>query len=342
MDIRGCYETGVRANEVCCSSGYINAAKAVEYVFTNGFDKVIGKQVGIKTGSLAEIKSFDDFYYAFISQWDYLIERSMEITDDAEKYLSFVNPSSIYSATIEGSLEKGVDAYQCGVKFNNNSTHNCAFASAVDSVTAVKEFVFDKKEITLEVMQSALEADWEGYEDLRLKIQKSPRKYGNGDIISDAYARAMADFFANKVNNTKNGRGGVQKAILHSARQFIEQGRKIMATPDGRKMGEELSKNASPSVGMDRNGVTALLNSVVKLNPSNYHESFCVDVMLHPSSVEREDGLTALKSLLYFYMKNDGMSIQFNVFNADMLRDAQKNPEKYKNLQVRVCGWNVL
>lgn len=115
-----------------------------------------------------------------------------------------------------------------------------------------------------------------------------------------------------------------------------------MATPDGRNDGEEMSKNASPSIGMDRNGATALISSALRLEPSLFMESFCVDVMLHPSAVQGDDGLVAMKGLLDVYYENDGQSMQFNVFNADMLRDAQVHPEKYQNLQVRVCGWNVL
>lgn len=152
----------------------------------------------------------------------------------------------------------------------------------------------------------------------------------------------MARYFANKVNNRPNIRGGVYKAIMHSAMQFVWQGKKTLATPDGRKAGEELSKNASPVPGMDRKGVTALIHSVVKLNPTLYPESFCVDLMLHPSAVEGDDGLAAMKALLDVYLENNGMSIQINVFDTAVLKEAQKNPDKYKNLQVRVCGWNVL
>ena len=152
----------------------------------------------------------------------------------------------------------------------------------------------------------------------------------------------MARYFANKVNNRPNARGGVYKAIMHSAMQFVWQGEKTLATPDGRKAGEELSKNASPVPGMDKEGVTALINSVAKLNPTLYPESFCLDVMLHPSATEGDDGLAAMKALIDTYMNNNGMSMQINVFNSDVLRDAQKNPDKYQNLQVRVCGWNVL
>ena len=341
-DIRGCYETGVRANEASSSSGYVNAAKAVEFVFTNGFDAVTNKQVGIKTGDIAKFKTFDDFYFAFLKQWEYLIEQSMKITNDAEKYLAFVNPSSMYSATIETSLKNGKDGYGGGVKFNNNAMLNCGFASAVDSLMAVKEFVFDKKEISLTELARVLKNNWHGYELLQAKVKKSPHKYGNNDPVADTYASAMASYFANKVNNVPNEKGGVYKAIFHSARAFVIQGEKTGALPDGRLAGEELSKNASAVPGVDKNGITALIESATKLSPSEYHESFCLDVMLHPSAVDGENGFNIFKGILMTYLKKGGQSIQFNIFNTDTLRDAQMNPDQYKNLQVRVCGWNTL
>lgn len=341
-DIRGCYETGVRANEVSATSGYVNAAKAVEYVFTNGFDTKLNKQVGIKTGEIEELNTFEDFYFAFLKQWENIIEKCIKITNDAERFVAFVNPSSLYSATIETSLKKGKDGYCGGVKFNNCAMLNCGFASAVDSVVAVKEFVFDKKEISLVELAEALKNNWKGYEKLRLRIKKSTHKYGNNDELADLYAAAMSNYFTNKVNNVPNSKGGVYKAIFHSARAFIIQGEKTGALPDGRLAGEELSKNASAVPGVDKNGITALIESATKLSPSDYHESFCLDVMLHPSAVDGENGFNIFKGILMTYLKKGGQSIQFNIFNTDTLRDAQKNPDKYKNLQVRVCGWNTL
>lgn len=141
MDIRGCYETAVRANEACAGEGYINAAKAVEYVFSNGFDKRINQQVGIRTGGLAALGSFEDFYTAFIRQLGYLIDRTIEISNDQDRFLSYVNPSSLYSATTEHALACGRDGYFNGLKFNNTSLLLCAFASAVDSLMAVKRLV---------------------------------------------------------------------------------------------------------------------------------------------------------------------------------------------------------
>ena len=342
MDIRGCYETGVRANEVSSATGYVNALKSVEYVFSNGFDSRIGKQLGLKTGELKDLKTFEDFYSAVLKQWENLIEMTIDVSKQYEKYLSFINPSNMYSATIEGALKKGTDAYQNGVKFNNSALLNCGFASLVDAVMAVKEFVYDKKDVTLEALSAALAADWKGFEDLHTKVVKSLRKYGNDDAETDRYTEAMSAYFASKVNNRPNARGGVYKATMHTAMEFVWEGEKTGATPDGRYAGDEISKNGSPSVGMDREGVTALIKSALKARPYTYCESFCVDVMLHPTAVSGDEGLEIMKSLLFMYMKNGGQTVQFNVFNTETLRDAQKHPEKYQNLQVRVCGWNVL
>ncbi len=342
MDIRGCFEIGIRSNEVSTGTGYVNALKSVEYVFSNGFDSRTNKQFGLKTGELKDLKTFDDFYSAVLKQWENLIEMTIDVSLQYEKYLSFINPSNMYSATIEGALKKGIDAYQSGVKFNNSHVLNCGFASLVDAIMAVKGFVYDKKTITLETLAKALAGNWKGFENLHTQIVKSPHKYGNDDEETNRYTEAMSAYFASKINNRPNARGGVYKAIMHTAMQFVWEGEKTGATPDGRYAGDEISKNGSPSIGMDREGVTALIKSALKARPYTYCESFCLDVMLHPSAVSGDEGLEIMKSLLFMYMKNGGQTLQINVFNTKTLRDAQKHPEKYQNLQVRVCGWNVL
>lgn len=341
VDLRGCYEIGVRANEISPTTGYVNAAKIVLYVLYNGYDKAINKQVGLQTGELDTFVEFEDFYYAAIQQWENLIERSIKCSNAYEQYMGYVNPSSLFSATITHSLERGLDGFQNGMKFNNSSILNCGFASMVDAMMAVKEFVYDKKMITLQELRTALDANWSGYETLREKILNSNHKYGNGDEETDLYAAALSTWFVTKIIGRKNGRGGVYKVDFHAPR-YVWQGQKTQATPDGRMDGDEISKNISPAVGMDKNGVTALIQSSVKLNPSLYQESATLDVMLHPSAVSGEEGLDVMYALVNTFMQLGGMGIQLNVFDTEKLKAAQKNPEKYKNLQVRVCGWNAL
>lgn len=342
FEISGCYETRIRSNESSTATGYINAAKMIELVFNNGIDMQTSENVGIRTGEISDFKTFEYFYYAFLNQWSYVIEKSIQLANSFECKLDYINPSNIYSATIENSLKKGVDGYSFGVKFNNTALLCCGLASAVDSIMAVKKLCFDTKTVSLTELKKALQNNWVGYEHLRAKALNLPNKYGNGDTETDMFATAMAEYFCNKVNNRPNARGGVYKTFLHSAMQFVWQGEKTAALPDGRKANTELSKNASPVSGMDKCGVTALILSASKLPLNSFREASCLDVMLHPSAIEGEDGLMALDGLLMTFLKKDGMAIQFNVFNSELLRDAQKNPQKYKNLQVRVCGWNVL
>ena len=342
MDIRGCYETGVRAGEVCTATGYVNALKAVVLALHDGIDPSTGMRMGGSVGDAADFADFQQFYTAFLRQFEHLIEESIRCSNAYDPYLGEINPSSLYSATIKASLEGARDGYGGGVKYNNSSIHNCGLATTVDALMAVYELVYEKKEVSLAALRDILDNNWEGHELLRRKALRSERKYGRGNPLADHYAMEVSKFFCDKVNGRKNARGGVYKATPHSALQFVVQGQRTEATPDGRRSGDEISKNASPTPGMDRNGVTALIQSALKLHPSSYHESFCLDLMLHTSATAGEQGLNVMKSLLDVYESNGGMSLQFNVFNADALRDAQANPEKYQNLQVRVCGWNVL
>ena len=336
MDIRGCYETGVRANEVATATGYVNPLKAVRYALFGGWDETLNKQMGLPTPLP---QSFEEFYAAFISQFDHLIGLVMQCADAYEHYMGYINPSSLYSATITTSLELGRDGYQDGVKYNNSGMLCCGLGSAVDAIMAVQQL---SEKISMDELRAILEANWEGYEKLRLQVRRSPHKYGNNDPATDRIACAVAAYFTDRVAGKKNARGGVYKPVLHSAMQFVWQGKKTGATPDGRKAGEEISKNGSSAPGMDREGVTALVKSALKLVPSSWSESFCVDVMMHPSATQGEEGIAAMRGVLDTYDQGGGMSLQFNVFDTETLRKAQEAPEAYRNLQVRVCGWNVL
>lgn len=339
-DVKGCYEFAVRANEVSTAPLYLNLLKSVILALYNGFDPFTGKQLGVRTGESFE--NFDDFYQAYLTQLAYITEIGTGIVNKVEKHLEYINPTPMFSAVSAHSLELMRDAYAFGSKYNNTIILHVGFASAVDSLMAVKQFVFDERLISFDELKTALSHNWEGYEKLRAKILNSPHKFGNGDPETDMYATALSRWLCLHENHRPNARDGIYKAAMHSALHFRRMGAVTSASPDGRLCGEEMSKNISPVMGMDKNGITALLHSVAAVVPSLYTEDFCVDVMLHPSAVSGDDGLAVMRGVLKTYMKNDGISIHFNIFDADTLRDAQLHPEKYQNLQVRVCGWNVL
>jgi formate C-acetyltransferase len=316
--------------------------KPVLLVLNDGIDTITGQTVGLKTGGLEDFRTFDDFYQAYMKQLEFILESGIKAVDSFEIYLDEINPSPMFSATIENSLQTMKDGYAFGSKYNNTVVLHTGFASAIDALMAIKTLVYDEKIATLKELNDALDKNWEGYEKLRLRAQQCQYKFGNNDTTADMYAAALSKWLCMKENLRPNARGGHYKSAMHSARHYIKLGEKTEASPDGRKAGEELSKNISPVMGMDRQGVTSLVNSVIKIDPSLYTEDFCLDVMLHSSASNGEEGLAAMRAVLDTYMSNNGLAIQFNVFNTDTLYDAQKHPEKYENLQVRVCGWNVL
>ena len=142
------------------------------------------------------------------------------------------------------------------------------------------------------------------------------------------------------LSNLPNGRGGFFFPALYG-QMVVEFGRKFGALPSGRLAGEPMSKNLDSAIGMDRNGITALMDSVLKVDMRQFPCGTCLDVMLHPTAVRGDEGVKILVSLIRAFIAHGGSGIQFNIFDAAVLRDAQKHPGKYENLQVRVCGWNV-
>lgn len=323
-DVKGCYEYALRGKEFSTAPFYINLLAPVVRVLENSDDQT----------------TCEEIEKAYMAELDRLFGLGIRVCDSWEKNLAEINPAPMLSATITASLEKGRDAYYDGAVLDTTAFVVGAIASGVDALMAVKELVFDKKLVTFGKLKEILKSDWSD-ERLRKTALNAAHKFGRGDAEADKLAAKIADKVAS-YQMIPNVRGGYYKVTMHSARQFIEQGRKIPATPDGRLSGEETSKNASPVQGMDREGVTALIRSALALKPSRFYEGFGFDVMIHESAAKGDDGLEAMLGLLRAYANGGGSSIQFNVTSSETLRAAQENPEKYKNLQIRVCGWNIL
>lgn len=335
----GCYEPAVWGVEIgCTGNGGVNLAKAVELVVTRGIDHATGARLGLDTG---RIDSFDGFVDAVKRQIVHLTERAVSFIVGIEKHYGEINPDPLLSAMYDHSVAAGVDVYEGGAKYNNSSLYYWCIASLVDSVAAVKKLVFEDGDVTFDELCDILKNNWEAHEALRAKALRFCEKYGNGSELADSLAVEFSNFVSEISNNRPNGRGGVFKTALFSIDHYVPLGQRTMATPDGRRAGEILSKNLCATVGMDRNGITALIRSVTKMELSRFPTGSVLDILLHPSAVAGEDGLDAFLGILLAYFRRGGFAMHGNVFCAEDLRAAQKEPEKYKNLQVRVCGWNV-
>lgn len=335
----GCYEPAVWGMEMGCTGcGGINLAKAVELVLLGGHDHATGDLCGVETPMP---QSFPEFLEAVKTQIAYLTDRATGYVSKIEPYYGTVNPDPLLSCQYEHSLEQGVDVYDGGAKYNNSSMSFYSLASLVDSLCAVNTLVFEQKKLTLPQLTQILQEDWRNQEALQAYALRLPNKFGINDPVADQLARQLSDYCAGLVNNRPNGRGGVFKAALYTIDHCIKTGAHTMATPDGRNAGQPLSKNLCAVTGMDRKGVTGLIHSAGKLDASNFPNGSVLDIVLHPSAVAGEEGLDAFYSIVMTYIKKGGLAIHGNVFSPEDLKKAQADPERYKNLQVRVCGWNA-
>ena len=270
-----------------------------------------------------------------------MVNKALNYIAKIETYYMDAGPDPILSAMLSPCVEKGMDAYAGGAKYNNSSYYMHSIATLADSIAAVRKIVFTEKRMTFDELGIILQNNWQGHEKLRLEMLTSSEKYGNNLDSVDSIAVDFAAYTAGLINGRPNGRGGIFKSANFSIDFCFTNGRKTMATPDGRRTGEPNSKNLSAVTAMDRNGITALINSVTKMDHSDFPNGSVLDFVLHPSAVAGEDGLDAFYAILMTYFAKGGFAMHGNVFNAEDLKKAQAEPEKYANLQVRVCGWNA-
>ena len=342
-DIRGCYEFCSRGkfHTNTTGVGHLNMLKPFELIFNKGIDKMTGMHVGVEIPPLETLTTFDDFYRLYIQDIGWIIDSNIEVVNDFEEQLNRINPANVFSPTIPNSLRTGRDAFHNGCDYNTSSLLTTGFGSAIDCLSVVEELIYHRKEISLQEMADALNANWEGYEELHRKILAFKERYGNGIPRVDRFAQMLSRTIGSRVNDRPNARGGRWQSSVHCAKQFVVEGERTGATPDGRYAGEEMSKNASPRMGSDVNGVTALLKSVLSIDAASFPGDYPLDVMMHPSSVQGSDGLAAWRKFVRVYFAGNGAAVHFNIFDASELKAAQKEPEKYKGMQIRVCGWNV-
>ncbi len=338
--IWGCNEWGVRDSANTSTGAYVNAVKGFE-------DALADARAG--TWAPADFAAFRDGCVARIVA---LFETARDLATANEANLHRVNPSNVFSLSCAWSVEKGVDAHGGGTDAagrriggtragNNSVMLFIGLGTLVDALAAVKDIVYDRREMTLAALAELMAKNWAGREDLRRRMFRSPVKWGMNDPEANALAHLVVSRVAAAVNGTPNARGGIYLLSGHSARQHIELGRKTGATPDGRRAGEEMSKNISPTMGADRKGATAFVNSAravdARLMPGDYQ----FDIALLPTTVAGDKGLQVMRALAETFFANGGVVMQFNVHDAALLRDAQAHPEKYETLMVRVCGWSI-
>ena len=251
------------------------------------------------------------------------------------------SPCTIVSLFEEGCIEKGLSYLEGGPVYNVNSPHIGGLADTVNSLYAIKKLVYDEKKLTLAQLLKILKNNWEGEEALRQYVLNRYAYYGNdNDEVDEIASRLLSDFA--DICTSFNGKCGYRfPAGVSTFGRQLEWSSKRVASPHGRKQGEVLAANASPTPNTDKEGATAIIRSYCKADLSKLATGAALDIKLLPSSVEGEDGLQALIALMRGFVSLGGFFMQPDVVDAVLLREAQEHPENYQTLSVRVSGWNA-
>ena len=349
----GCVEPGGCGDEwpACGGDGadtYWNIMAALFMAMNNGISprgfgsgfSWEGEPAGPQTGYFYEMTSFDQLLDAFRTQVNYFMKWHVAITNIFEYVAREYLPQPVVSATMEGCMESGKDVMYGGAKFNSTGVAGVGIGNVGDSLQMIKYLVFDSKKCTARELYDALKNNWVGYEDLHAFIKNHARHYGNGMLETDKWTAWAAQVFADAVNCCTGPRGRYS-AGLYPITTNILFGKVSPASPDGRHEGEPLADGISPVQQMDTNGPTAVLASVSQIKQTEYPNGTLLNMKFHPSSINGEDGIRKLSQLLQTYFEMGGMEVQLNIINSGIMRDAQKKPEEYQNLVVRVAGFST-
>ncbi|MEI6884341.1 MAG: trans-4-hydroxy-L-proline dehydratase [Bacteroidota bacterium] len=335
----GCVEAGAFGTEAYILSGYFNLAKVLELTLNNGFDARTQTQVSIAAGKATDFTSFAELVNAFRLHLDYLTSIKMKGNNIIHRVFADHMPVPFLSLFIDDCITNGLDYNAGGARYNTTYIQGVGLGSITDSLTSIRYHVFEKKTITMQGLLKALSADFNDFEEFRKELVYKTPKYGNDDDYADEQSRLVFRLFFESVDGRPTSVGGKHRINMLPTTSHVYFGSVIGALPDGRKAGEPLSEGISPFQGADHKGPTAVLKSAAKIDHLLTGGTL-LNQKFSPSFFEGDEAIGKLGSLIRSYFRMDGHHIQFNVVNAATLRDAQKHPEKHRNLIVRVAGYS--
>ncbi|MEM0233535.1 MAG: pyruvate formate lyase family protein [Candidatus Nezhaarchaeales archaeon] len=320
----------------------INLAKPLELVFGRGRDLKTGKMIGVKTKDPRKFKSYEEFEEAYFAHLKKCIEVTLSLASEADAIRARWEPVPYLSALVDGCAEKGIDVRQGGAIYNFITVEGVGLATVADSLAAVKKLVFEEREVSMEELVEAIKRNFEGFDELQRRLLFKAPKFGNDDDYVDEIARKVSRFWTQEVfKHVSPATGRRFRGGYLSWNYFIDFAPKTAATPDGRPRGKFLSNGVQPVQGMDRKGPTAVIRSVGKLGLETAPNGASLVITLNPSSVRDEEHLEKLAALLLACCDLGVTNLQVNMLSPEVLREAQRKPEEYRNLLVRVTGYNA-
>ena len=335
----GCVETGAFGKENYNLTGYFNLTKVMEITLNNGTDPMTGKTIGLETGNPEGFESFEGLFAAFRKQLNFFIDIKISGNNIIERLWAEYLPTPFLSILIDDCIKTGMDYHDGGARYNTSYIQGVGLGSMTDILTSIKYNVFDAKQVTIKQLLRALRNDYKGSETLRQRFLNKTPKYGNDDDYADDIMKKIFEAYYEAINGRPNTKGGCYRINLLPTTVHVYFGKVVGATADGRHASEPLSEGVSPVQGADRYGPTSVIKSVAKMDHIRTGGTL-LNQKFTPHLIGDEEGLEKLAALIRSYFRMDGHHIQFNVIDAATLRKAQKEPEKYRDLIVRVAGYS--
>lgn len=335
----GCVETGAFGKEAYILTGYLNTPKILEVTLNNGLDPRTGRKIGLVTGDPADFACFDDLFEAFERQLRHFVDIKVTGSQFIEQQYAREMPAVFLSVLIDDCISNGKDYNAGGARYNTSYIQCVGIGTISDSLSALNKHVFEEGSLDLPDLLSTLSKDFEGGAELRTKLCEETSRYGNDDDGADDIMRRVFDSLYAAIDGRPNSRGGKYHVDMLPTTCHIYFGSVLGASPDGRRAGTPVSEGISPVQGADRKGPTAVLKSAAKMDHLRTGGTL-LNMKFLPSVLGDEEGIEKLGQLVRTYFRMDGHHVQFNVVDADRLREAQEHPEEHRDLIVRVAGYS--
>lgn len=335
----GCVETGAFGNEAYILTGYFNIPKVFELTLNNGFDKMTGKQLGLKLGNAADFETYEELFEAFQKQMKYFIDIKVQGSNVIEKIYAENMPVPFLSIITNDCISKGKDYNGGGARYNTKYLQGVGIGTITDCLAAVKYNVYDQKTFTMDELMKALDDNFEGHDRIANLVRNKSPKYGNDDDYADDIMKSVFEYYRGQVTGRPNMLGGMYRINMLPTTCHVYFGDVMMASANGRLAHKPVSEGISPEKGADTNGPTAVVKSCAKMDHLQTGGTL-LNQKFTPSVVAGEEGLEQMANLVRTYFNMDGHHIQFNVIDKETLIQAQKHPDDYKDLIVRVAGYS--
>ena len=335
----GCVETGAWGSEAYILTGYMNIPKIFQITLFNGYDQVSGKQLGLELGYAKDFKTYEELWDAFKKQLEYFVNIKLYGNNIIERIYAEFMPAPLLSVVTNDCISNAKDYNAGGARYNTNYIQGVGIGTVTDCLTSVKYNVFDEKNFTMDELIEAMEHNFEGYDYIYSLVTEKTPKYGNDDDYADDVMKQIFDLYHDTIVGRPNMKGGKYGIDMLPTTCHVYFGDVILATPNGRKAHKPVSEGISPEKAADVNGPTAVIKSCAKMDHLATSGTL-LNQKFTPDVVAGEEGLAHMADLVRSYFAMDGHHIQFNIIDRATLIEAQKNPEEYKDLIVRVAGYS--